>query len=1211
MANFYYSEPISFVEAPAGQAGRGIQSITFAYCRTDSDAQPTSGWKSDFPEVDAAKPYLWTQITYNYTTGGSEIAYTVTKNGEDGKPGKDGIQITTIVTEYCRSNDGVTTPALTENWESTMPAFDASKLYLWTKIVYQYSDNTESEPQYMVTKDGVQGVDGKPGKDGTQITSITTTYARSDNSTTTPQDWLDTIPTVDSTKPYLWTRIVYNYNDNTSSEPQYTITKDGEKGEPGGNAAIIVSPTAVYKGLTYDLSTHKVTAQLTYDNSIQTFTDKTFIQAALIYSLTQGVHYFRIDNTHYVFIEFASDESKENVSKIISSQKFYYRVAITNNVDDYPTNWGDWKGALNAGDPILIATTTDEETAASLNTYLYLRYHTSKGDEANYRGQTGISSDDGTTYTANILTQVGSHIAAALASDDLKDFHAANWKELAWHTLVGDTEVENLALSTSIPEDAQTLILALSSYAAEYNGLQFTGYYEGKPVCYYTLPFSLDKDLLELGNIDENGDVVIADNKVAADSIAANAITAEKIEAYAINASKIKAGAITSDKISTDGLQSKETVKFKEDSKYTETGSAITFGYQEGMPAGIYFKNFYIDQEGNAGFKGSITATEGATFAGWKINSTSIQDSSNTMGLYNGKKRIAESLVTAGGTSPYRFFSGGIIGNENETAVLPAPVFAVLADGSLYSSQAKMDGLDITGGQVSGILRIGGDSTGIVADGTNGVISSPNYSDNLGWHIDKEGNASFNNLAARGKLSSVVFEQNKVSAVGGSLYISPTVYFTERSISVAGFDDAEATNIKITFNQGANDFTKFNINSPVLLNFITNNGQEYNNIKGAIASLDKEATAESQKTITITIAKTAVKISTFESIEPGCMMASTGTESQSTYILLSATGPYIELNTAQLNQTMTMPCVRLGSLEDIRDNDFGKLDGFGLYSTNAYLRGQVILPNAGITNQTEIKVNDNAVRFWAGKNGDNIGDSNFVVTQDGSLYANKGIFKGIIEATDGTFSGTLKAAGIVIDKRDTPETTQKENEFFVAYTSTPTTVDDYVLRINNKGLSIWEGGLAAYSDYLNGWANNASQRDGASSIAPYGNKENDESAMYPYLSLVDSATPHLTTKGLHIFDVSPSLVGKSARLNADKLVFARAITVSSTSTYSDAETVAYQQQEVASISVSAADNSGELQLNNNNAIQINAAALKFGDDMKISVIENVGLNFIV
>lgn len=1062
MANFYYSEPISFVEAPAGQAGRGIQSITFAYCRTDSDTQPTSGWESDFPEVDAAKPYLWTQITYNYTTGGSEIAYTVTKNGEDGKPGKD-----------------------------------------------------------------------------------------------------------------------------------------GEKGEPGGSAAIIVSPTAVYKGLTYDLSTHKITAQLTYDNSIQTFTDKIFIKAALTYNLTQGVHYFRIDNAHYVFIEFASDESKENISKILSSQQFYYRVAIVNNVDDYPTDWGDWKGAINAGEPILITTTTDEETAASLNTYLYLRYHTSEGDDANYRGQTDILSDDGTTYTANVLTQVGSHIATALASDDLEDFHTTNWEELTWHTLVGDTNVENLALSTSNSEDAQTLILTLSSYAAEYNGLQFTGYYEGKPSCYYTLLFSLDKDLLELGNINENGDVVIADNKVAADSIAANAVTAEKIEAYAINASKIKAGAITSDKISTDGLQSKEAVEFLENSSYTKRGSTITFGYQESMPAGIYFQNFYIDQAGNAGFKGSITAEDGATFAGWKIDSTSIQDTTNTMGLYNGTKRVAESLTTANSTSPYRFFSGGMIGNENENTILSTPVFAVLADGSLYSSQAKMNGLNIAGGQVSGTLRIGNNSTGIVADGIEGTISSPNYSNNLGWYIDKEGNASFNNLTARGKLSSVVFEQNKVSAVGGSLYISPTVYFTEESTSITGFDEA-TDNIEITFGQGINDFTKFNTKSPVLLNFITSNGQEYNNIKGTIASL-----AESQKTITITVAKKEVNNSVFKSIEPGCMMASTGTESQSTYILLSAAGPYIELNTAQLNQTMTTPCVRLGSLEDIEDSDFGKLESFGLYSTNAYLRGQVILPNAGITNQTEIKVNNNAVRFWAGKNGDNIGDSNFVVTQDGSLYANKGIFKGIIEATDGTFSGTLKAAGIVISKEDT----EKENEFFVAYTSTPTTVDDYVLRINNKGLSIWEGGLAAYSDYLNGWANNANQRDDTSTVVPYGNEENDESTMYPYLSLVDSATPHLTVKGLHIFDVNPSMVGKSARLDADKLVFAQAMNTSSI--YSDAEAAAYQQQEVASISISATDNSGELQLNNNNAIQVNAAALKFGNNMKISVIENVGLNFVV
>lgn len=1230
MANFYYSEPISFVEAPAGQAGRGIQSITFAYCRTETDVQPTAGWELTFPAVDAAKPYLWTQITYNYTTGGAEIAYTVTKNGEDGKP-------------------------------------------------------------------------GEPGKDGTQITSITTTYARADNGITAPTVWYTTIAETDATLPYLWMRVIYNYSDNTSSEPQYSVTKNGKDGD---NASITVAPTVIYKGLTRDLTSHKAEVQLVYNDEVQTLADTTRIEVNLNYTLTQGVHYFRLDDENYLFIEFAADEEKRTISQIIPSSTFYYRTGITNNIDVQPL-MGKWSAAkINAGTPILVHTTVDEETnqetsgQIKLDTYLYLQYQTEEGNFVDYLGD-------------SILTQIGSYIAVAVDDGaDLNEFHANNWEQLTWHALVGYEQVKNLALSTSISEDQQTLYVVLSSYAAEYNGLQFTGYYKDKVVCHYILPFSLDKDLLALGNINENGDVVIADNKVAADSIAANAVIAEKIDAGAVQTEKIAAGAVSADKIATIGLQSKEQVKFDTGSPYTTQGSLISFGYQAEQAAGIYFPKFYIDQNGNAGFKGSITAEAGATFAGWTLDSASIKDSSGTMGLYHSNDIAVQSLVSDG-KSPYRFFSGGIISNTT------MPVFAVLADGSLYSSHAKMAGLDIANGRVSGILRIGNSEVGIKIDGENGIISSPNYSDNLGWFINKDGNAAFNNLTARGKLTSVVFEQNTMSAVGGDLYVSPTVYFSKGiEIDDTTLRQQPTEPLILTFGQAITGFGKDGL---VLLNFIAelDNGEIYNykDLQGIITELNEESVSIKIERNDLN-SKNSSNIPAF--IQPGCMMTSIGTTANSTYILISATkGPYIEAHAAALNDKATRPSARLGNLSDISDDDFGGfLEGYGLYSTNAYLRGQLMLPGAGITDQSSIQVADSAVRLWAGKNGNSIADSNFVVTEDGSLYANKGVFRGIIEATDGTFSGTLKTAGIVIGKNSS---SQKENEFFVGYTSNPTSVDDYALRINQQGLAIWEGGLAAYSDYLNGWQGGATTRNASLTVAPYGSIDNDEKAMYPYLSLIDSQTPHLTAKGLHIFDVDKTLIGKSLKVAANKISFLQITPIASVkgseekwiatnvtytfsqdsgtfapygndyfmteysktndlssfgekgvdipiilsfttstgvtyteckgylllaidgtpciylsasmagieqevslqagctitkaniamiSSYKDVESAAYQKQELGSISMTTTDESGELCLTNNNAIRIDAAALKFDEKIKISVTEK-GLNFII
>ena len=107
----------------------------------------------------------------------------------------------------------------------------------------------------------------------------------------------------------------------------------------------------------------------------------------------------------------------------------------------------------------------------------------------------------------------------------------------------------------------------------------------------------------------------------------------------------------------------------------------------------------------------------------------------------------------------------------------------------------------------------------------------------------------------------------------------------------------------------------------------------------------------------------------------------------------------------------------------VNDEYFGELTGYGLYGQNAYLTGKVYLPNAGITDES-IEFNGNNkisegegqyIRMWAGAAPTEKDKAPFVVTQDGSLYASKGIFSGIIQATDSTFSGWLETAGILID----------------------------------------------------------------------------------------------------------------------------------------------------------------------------------------------------
>ena len=146
------------------------------------------------------------------------------------------------------------------------------------------------------------------------------------------------------------------------------------------------------------------------------------------------------------------------------------------------------------------------------------------------------------------------------------------------------------------------------------------------------------------------------------------------------------------------------------------------------------------------------------------------------------------------------------------------------------------------------------------------------------------------------------------------------------------------------------------------------------------------------------------------------------------------------------------------------DEYFGELTGYGLYGQNAYLTGKVYLPNAGITDES-IEFNGNNkisegegqyVRMWAGAAPTEKDKAPFVVTQDGSLYASKGIFSGIIQATDSTFSGWLETAGILIDDNQATYslsgggTFKYEGYEKVYYTNVAPTINTFLLMEDYK-----------------------------------------------------------------------------------------------------------------------------------------------------------------
>ena len=707
--------------------------------------------------------------------------------------------------------------------------------------------------------------------------------------------------------------------------------------------------------------------------------------------------------------------------------------------------------------------------------------------------------------------------------------------------------------------------------------------YKGKTVIVESsIPIILDSYLVELGQI-QDGQVIINDGKVVAESIVSGAIIADKIAA----------GAIDANHLNTNRLDSLNPSPILDDkNEYTSQGSRIDFSEN----GSIHFVNFYVDKNGNAGFKGAIEAKEGSitgslrvgtgnevyidgnnteyvikagnyfkltpkgelistsgNIGGWQIADKSLHSASGAVGLYSGEAyKRNESAI--------RFYAG----DPKKEPALADRAFVVTEDGHLYASNADVSGtINATSGNITGKLKVGPEvNKGVLIDGEEGSISStPYYSGISGWKIDGEGNAHFGNAYIRGTLQSVIFEANTISAVGGDLYVAPTIRIPLTDYS---YNEDNIKNRKIDFNTSLITEALVNQwkNAVVLLEFnaIANADEKhFDKIQGTISENIEFFDKTDEKGKIIRLAKIIIDCSSEQNWDDGITAISSdvtvikiGQGSARHYIRLTANlgektvTPYMDVYSNDDANKSVGPKVRIGNLAGITDELFGGgLEGYGLYTNNAYLTGSVILPSAGISNQIKYYYNeeggrakytlvddnitkeqsDKLVRFWAGDSQPSADGTvaPFVVTQDGSLYATKGVFTGTVIAENSSFSGTIGAAGIKIDKYGSGlEPTRNEQHFFVGYENNPSSFDDYVLDISSAGLRIWEGGFNIYSDILSGWENQTKNETNANDLYGYTSTNINP---YPYIAAIDSG--RLALKDINI--MSPIFDGTSTK----------------------------------------------------------------------------------
>ena len=578
---------------------------------------------------------------------------------------------------------------------------------------------------------------------------------------------------------------------------------------------------------------------------------------------------------------------------------------------------------------------------------------------------------------------------------------------------------------------------------------------------------------------------------------------------------------------------------------------------------------FYVDDNtGNLYFSGELHSKNG-TLGSWLINEYGLYDKDEKVGLYAGGEITHPEDILK---SPIRFWAGKY--NTEETNPDGKDVysynFAVTHEGSLFANQASIKGKIIaTDGYIANKFLVGSTDNGIVIFGgnetTDSYIGSTLYSSGslgYGWKINQDGTAEFNNITARGKIQSSVFEYNKISSVGGSLYIAPTIYINDASnlIELVSISDS-IKNYKVTWslpyaniNGVLSDVNgrDWEVGDEIKLDgdILTFKERiELSNIDGVIESITDgtNAIADSEELTTpnslITIAFSTTKSIEGQFFQPGVILILYGSEARRHGLYLTAAGansPYMDVYDDSEDNTVK-PAVRIGNLSGVTDSNFpeGTLTGYGLYSSNAYLRGQLMLPGAGITNQTELVYGEgnaaSPIRIWAGINetGDQITNANFIVTANGYMYAKQGIFEGTVKASNSEFSGTIKAAGIVVEEgSDGLNPISGKDHFFVAYTDHPTNFNDYVLDIGQHGLSIWEGALRAYSDY-------ASNSKSFNTLYGYGTYNNiTYEQPLPYFSLADDGegselNARIVAHKAHIFTVS----GNSGAYKTNSIIF--------------------------------------------------------------------------
>jgi len=194
-----------------------------------------------------------------------------------------------------------------------------------------------------------------------------------------------------------------------------------------------------------------------------------------------------------------------------------------------------------------------------------------------------------------------------------------------------------------------------------------------------------------------------------------------------------------------------------------------------------------------------------------------------------------------------------------------------------------------------------------------------------GFKIDSDGEAEFENVLIRGRLSTVVFEKNTVSSVGGSFLVSRSDVLAENMTSadnsvltISGDEIFEVGDV-LRIKDGIDDEW-----------FVVTDASD---APTYVVARDRNAAYDADENPTW---QTGTAVISYGQAGEGVIFM-TASEEDSPYMdIMTHTGsPWNTIDTR----------VRLGNLAGINDAEYGALTGYGLYATNVFLKGSLYAPD--------------------------------------------------------------------------------------------------------------------------------------------------------------------------------------------------------------------------------------------------------------------------